>query len=213
MSNYKPPYTITNKMLEYVSSISEKVGNLKGYSHLEVKPHLRRNNRIKSIHSSLKIEANSLSLSEVRDVINGRMARLWHTVLLYQWRDIFEYIPLESQIEKFQNEYYDAIAACHVNGNSDMFIEFMLEQIDNILDEVTEQFEQSALDMSEYVQRMLAVMEYDIPYTAVGIMEKLGLKSRETFRKNYMNPALELGIVQMTIPDKPNSRNQRYVRK
>ena len=44
-------------------------------------------------------------------------------------------------------------------------------------------------------------------------MEKLGLKSRETFRKNYMNPALELGIVQMTIPDKPNSRNQRYVRK
>ena len=330
MSNYKPPYTITNKMLEYVSSISEKVGNLKGYSHLEVKPHLRRNNRIKSIHSSLKIEANSLSLSEVRDVINGRivlgdrqeiqevknaymaygeikkidpynledlkkihgvmtagivhesgnfrkgeegvfsgetcifiapppnmvpdlmedlfawmrknkevihplilsaifhyefvfihpfpdgngrMARLWHTVLLYQWRDIFEYIPLESQIEKFQNEYYDAIAACHVNGNSDMFIEFMLEQIDNILDEVTEQFEQSALDMSEYVQRMLAVMEYDIPYTAVAIMEKLGLKSRETFRKNYMNPALELGIVQMTIPDKPNSRNQRYVRK
>ena len=72
MTNYKPPYTITNKMLEYVSSISEKVGNLKSYSHLDTKPHLRRNNRIKSIHSSLKIEANSLSLSEVRDVINGR---------------------------------------------------------------------------------------------------------------------------------------------
>jgi hypothetical protein len=47
----------------------------------------------------------------------------------------------------------------------------------------------------------------------IWLMEKLGLKSRETFRKNYMNPALELGIVQMTIPDKPNSRNQRYVRK
>ena len=330
MTNYKPPYTITNKMLEYVSSISEKIGKLKSYSHLDTKPHLRRNNRIKSIHSSLKIEANSLSLSEVRDVINGRtvlgnrqeiqevknaymaygeikkidpynvknlkkihgvmtagivhesgnfrkgeegvfsgencifvapppnmvpdliedlfawmrenkkvvhplilsaifhyefvfihpfadgngrMARLWHTVLLYQWRDIFEYIPLESQIEKFQNEYYDAIATCHVNGNSDVFIEFMLEQIDKILDEVTEQFEQSAADMSEYVQRMLAVMEYDIPYTAVAIMEKLGLKSKETFRKNYMNPALQLGIVKMTIPDKPNSRNQRYVKK
>ena len=330
MSDYKPPYTITNKMLENVSFISEKIGKLKSYSHLDARPHLRRNNRIKSIHSSLKIEANSLSLAEVRDVINGRivlgdrqeiqevknaymaygeieeidpysledlkkihgimtagivhesgdfrkgeegvfsgkacifiapppnmvphlmkdlfdwmrenkevihplilsaifhyefvfihpfsdgngrMARLWHTVLLYQWRDIFEYIPLESQIEKFQKEYYDAIAACHVNGNSDVFIEFMLEQIDKILDEVTEQFEQSALDMSEYVRRMLAVMEHDIPYTAVAIMEKLGLKSRETFRKNYMNPALELGIVKMTIPDKPNSRNQRYVRK
>ncbi|MFQ7338586.1 MAG: Fic family protein [Roseburia faecis] len=47
----------------------------------------------------------------------------------------------------------------------------------------------------------------------IWLMEKLGLKLRETFRKNYMNPALELGIVQMTIPDKPNSRNQRYVRK
>ena len=56
------------------------------------------------------------------------------------------------------------------------------------------------------------MLEYDIPYTAVAIMEKLGLKSRETFRKNYMNPALEIGIVKMTIPDKPNSRNQRYVR-
>lgn len=47
----------------------------------------------------------------------------------------------------------------------------------------------------------------------IWLMEKLGLKLREKFRKNYMNPALELGIVQMTIPDKPNSRNQRYVRK
>ena len=47
----------------------------------------------------------------------------------------------------------------------------------------------------------------------IWLMEKLELKLRETFRKNYMNPALELGIVQMTIPDKPNSRNQRYVRK
>lgn len=44
----------------------------------------------------------------------------------------------------------------------------------------------------------------------IWLMEKLGLKSRETFRKNYMNPALELGIVQMTIPDKPNSRNRHH---
>lgn len=330
MTNYKPPYTITNKMLEYVSSISEKIGKIKSRGQLDAKPHLRRNNRIKSIHSSLKIEANSLSLSEVRNVINGRivlgdmqeiqevknaymayekiqridpynvndlkkihgimtagivqeagnfrrgeegvfsgetcifvaqppnmvpeliqnlftwmaenkqgihplilsaifhyefvfihpfadgngrMARLWHTVLLYQWRDIFEYIPLESQIEKFQRDYYNAITQCHVNGTSNIFIEFMLEQIDKILDEVSEQLEKSNLDVSEYVKRMLAVMEYDIPYTTATIMEKLGIKSRETFRKNYMNPALGLGIVEMTIPDKPNSRNQRYIKR
>ena len=59
MGEYKPPFTITNKILSYVSSISEK-------------PHLRRNNKIRSIHSSLKIEANSLTLGQVRDVINGK---------------------------------------------------------------------------------------------------------------------------------------------
>ena len=61
---------------------------------------------------------------------NGRMARLWHTAILSKWKPIFEYIPIESQIEKFQDEYYEAIARCHVNGESTVFIEFMLRQID-----------------------------------------------------------------------------------
>ena len=329
MSDYIPPYTISNKMLELVSEISEKVGRITSHKELESKPHLRRNNRIRSIHSSLKIEANSLSLNDVRDVINGhlvlgdqkeiqevknayaayekipeidptsisdlkrihgiltyrtvsesgvfrkgnegvfsgsecifvaspqhminelmrdlmqwvkenegvihplilsaifhyefvfihpfadgngRMARLWHTVLLYRWRNVFEYIPLESQIERFQNEYYDAIAVCHTKGNSDIFIEFMLNMINQILDEVILQVNRSNSEVSEYVKRMLAVMEYDVPYTSNSIMEALGLKSKETLRKNYINPAMELGLIKMTLPDKPNSRNQRYVK-
>ena len=60
-------------MLELVSEISEKVGRITSHKELESKPHLRRNNRIRSIHSSLKIEANSLSLNDVRDVINGHL--------------------------------------------------------------------------------------------------------------------------------------------
>ena len=329
MSNYVPPYTITNKMLELVSDISEKVGKISSHKELESKPHLRRNNRIRSIHSSLKIEANSLSLSEVRDVINGhlvlgnqkeiqevknayaayekiseinpssisdlkrihgimtnrtvhesgvfrqgeegffsgekcifvappanmvselmkdllswvkknegivhplimsavfhyefvfihpfadgngRMARLWHTVILYRWRSVFEFIPLESRIERFQSEYYDAIAKCHVNGNSNVFIEFMLEMIDQVLDEVISQVNKANANTSEYVNRMLEVMEYDVPYTSNTIMELLGLKSKETLRKNYLNPAMELGLVRMTLPDKPNSKNQRYIK-
>lgn len=329
MSEYSPPYTISNQMLELVASISEKVGKISSHNGLESKPHLRRNNRIQSIHSSLKIEANSLSLSEVRDVINGqlvlgsqkeiqevknaynayeqiedinpfsstdlkkihsimthlvveesgvfrkgeegvfagdkcifvappprmvpelmknlfswmkknrdnvhplimsavfhyefvfihpfadgngRMARLWHTVFLYNWRKVFAYIPLESRIEKFQEDYYDVIAKCHINGNSDLFIEFILKQIDQILDDIIIQVNKSGADMSEYVIRMLNCMEYDIPYTANSIMKQLGLKSKETFRKNYMNPAMELGLVQMTLPDKPNSKNQRYIK-
>ena len=73
MGEYKPPFSITNEILLYVSSISEKIGRITAISNLESKPHLRKNNRIKSIHSSLKIEANSLSLGQVRDVINGKM--------------------------------------------------------------------------------------------------------------------------------------------
>ncbi|MFW5671323.1 MAG: Fic family protein, partial [Acetivibrio ethanolgignens] len=143
---------------------------------------------------------------------NGRMARLWHTVILYRWRSIFAYIPLESQIEKFQDDYYDAIAQCHVNGNSDIFIEFMLEKIDQALDDVILQVNKSNAGTSEYVKRLLECMEYDVPYTANAIMERLGLKSKETLRKNYLKPAMELGLVNMTLSDKPNSRNQRYVK-
>ena len=143
---------------------------------------------------------------------NGRMARLWHIVILYRWRNIFEYIPLESQIERFQTEYYDAIAQCHVNGNSDVFIEFMLDMIDQILDEVILQINKSNADTSEYVKRMLDVMEYDVPYTSNAIMEALGLKSKEALRKNYIKPAIELGLIRMTLPDKPNSKNQRYIK-
>lgn len=56
-------------------------------------------------------------------------------------------------------------------------------------------------------------MEYDISYTANEIMEKLEIKSKENFRKNYINPALSMGMVEMTIPDKRNSKNQRYIKR
>ena len=99
-----------------------------------------------------------------------------------------------------------------MQGESTLFIEFMLLQIDKILDEIGEQMKEDSEYMTEYLKRMLAVMEYDVPYTASGIMKLLGLKSKETFRKNYMNPALKHNLVRMTIPDKPRSRNQRYVK-
>lgn len=329
MGDYKPPFQITNAMLQLVSSISEKVGELSLFVHSDTMPRLRKNNRIRSIHSSLKIEANSLSLTQVRDVIggkvvlgeqkeiqevknayaayeqlnafdpysiedlkrlhgimtkytveesgefrkgeegvfngdicifmappakrvpklmddlfawmkkenkavhplimsavfhyefvfihpftdgNGRMARLWHTAILARWNPLFADIPIESQIEKFQEEYYQAISSCHETGNSDAFIEFMLRQIDSILDEVSKQTIKDGLELSEYVKHLLSVMKFGVPYTAVAIMKKLGLKSKETFRKHYLNPAMKLHLVEMTEPDKPTSRNQRYYR-
>ena len=308
MGKYKPPFTITNKILSHVASISEKIGRITAISNLEAKPHLRKNNRIKSIHSSLKIEANSLTFGQVRDVINGktvfgeqreiqevknayaayerlseinpynirsgeegvfngnqcifmappaqlvpqlmdelftwmkeakdnvhplilssvfhyefvfihpfsdgngRMARLWHTAILSDWKPVFEYIPIESQIEKFQDEYYDAISRCHVAGESTIFIEFMLAQIDKILDDISVQISEKNEYLPEAVQKLLEAMEYDVPYTSKALMEKLGLSSKEGFRRNYLHPSLKMNLIQMTIPDKPNSRNQRYVK-
>lgn len=329
MEEYKPPFTITNEILSHVSSVSEKIGRITATNNLEAKPHLRRNNRIKSIHSSLKIEANSLTLGQVRDVINGRavlgaqreiqevknayavyerfseidpyniqhlkrfhgimtkylveesgefrlgeegvfngdqcifmapparfvpqlmeelfdwmkkaqgtvhplilgcvfhyefvfihpfsdgngrMARLWHTAILSRWKPVFEYIPIESQIEKFQNEYYEAIARCHVAGESTIFIEFMLSQIDKILDEISVQLSEENENLSEMIKRLLEVMEYGVPYTSKVLMDKLELKSREGFRRNYLHPAIALNLIRMTIPDKPNSRNQKYIK-
>lgn len=144
---------------------------------------------------------------------NSRMARLWHTAILSKWKPIFEYIPIESQIEKFQDEYYDVIAKCHVDGASTVFIEFMLSQIDKILDDVSVQISEDHEQLSEYIKKLLEVMEYDIPYTSKALMEKLGLKSKEGFRRKYLRPAVDMNLICMTIPEKPNSRNQRYLKK
>ena len=73
MERYEPPFTITNRMLKSTASISEKLGRIETWRTLERQPHLRRNNRIQSVHASLKIEANSLSLDNVRDVLNDRI--------------------------------------------------------------------------------------------------------------------------------------------
>lgn len=70
---YKPPFTISNLMLSMTISIAEKLGKIETYNSLKRMPILRRNNKIRSIHSSLAIEANSLSLDDVRDVISGNL--------------------------------------------------------------------------------------------------------------------------------------------
>ncbi|MDP3387580.1 MAG: hypothetical protein Q8S24_10115 [Eubacteriales bacterium] len=56
---------------------------------------------------------------------------------------------------------------------------------------------------------MLAVIG-DKEYSTKELMELLGLKHRPTFRDNYLLPALKLGLIEMTIPDKPNSSKQKY---
>ena len=276
---YKPPFTITSKMLDKAISITESIGRISNYQTLKRMPVLRRNNMIRSIHSSLAIEHNSLSLEQVRDVIadklvigdkkeiqevknaydtyeaidsfdcfkerdlllahkkltnliigdsgkyrnhaegvfdgenvifvappanmvselmsnlfnwlsldtetpllikscifhyefvfihpftdgNGRCARLWQNVVLMKWNSLFKYIPIESVIEKYQAKYYEVIGLCHKNGDSNLFIEFMLDVIDETLKEVLDNVKKEEKNISDQVNKLLEVMEYHIP--------------------------------------------------
>ena len=72
MERYVPPFTVTIQMMNQMAEIAEKIGKISNYHSFETKPYLRRNNRIRSVWSSVAIEANSLSLDEVRGVINGK---------------------------------------------------------------------------------------------------------------------------------------------
>ena len=328
MDNYIPPFDITNIMLDRISSIMKKIGKLDNYKDLNKMPVLRRNNRIRSIHSSLAIEANSLSFEQVKDIIdgktvigpqdeiqevknayeayklikevnqysikdlkkvhgvmtyltvdesgefrkgnegvfdengncihvcpppeqvdglmkqlfnwiktnngivhplilssvfhyefvfihpfkdgNGRTARLWQNVILSNWEEIFEYVPIESQIKKYQEKYYSAIANCDHNGNSTEFIEFILKMIDETLEDLMDSTSVQANHVSSYVNKLLDVMESGAAMTTSELMEKLNMKSRISFRDNYLSPALENGLIKMTNPDKPTSKNQMY---
>ena len=83
---------------------------------------------------------------------------------------------------------------------------------DQILSEVMVQIKDHDEQISEGIRNMLDVMEYDGHYTGKTLMEKLGLKSKEGFRRNDLHPAIQMNLIRMTVPDKPNSRNQRYIR-
>ena len=72
MKNKQPPFQITNKIIDEVAEISELTGRLSARDHLSSNPNLRRTNRIRTIHGSLAIEQNTLSLEQVTAVLNGK---------------------------------------------------------------------------------------------------------------------------------------------
>ncbi|MEG2541516.1 MAG: Fic family protein [Clostridia bacterium] len=325
MENYIPPYDITDEMLELTSEIMESLGQLSGVNDLEKLPRLRRVSRIKSIHSSLAIENNTLTIEQVTDVIagkrvlgpqgdisavknafnaynqldavnpydindllkihgimmnglalevghlrtaqvgvynekgdvihiapsqsmvpelmfdlfawiknskaqmlikssvfhyefefihpfrdgNGRMGRLWQTVLLASWKPIFEWIPVESIIKDNQEKYYEAIRLSTNEGKSNHFIVFMLSAINSAIKDIANDTSRHYNHINKQIAALLGVMD-NYPMTALEIMEKLKLKSRDGFRKNYLIPAIQAGLIGLTVPEKPTSRNQMY---
>ncbi len=140
---------------------------------------------------------------------NGRTARFWQNAILSKYDKIFEVVTIENMIEKNQQEYYDAIAKAHVDGESTVFVEFMLDMINKALDELNMVANMIKTEASVNVKRLLENMEEE-PMTANEIMFKLDVKHKDTLRNKYLNCAIRDGYVQMTIPDKPKSKNQRY---
>lgn len=325
MDNYVPPYDITEEMLELTSEIMEILGEFNSVNDLDKLPRLRRVSRIKSIHSSLAIENNTLTLQQVTDVIegkrvlgpeddilavknafnvyktldnikpfslkdltkahgimmkslveeagqirtspvgvinqdgkvihiappanmvnnlinqlldwvttsktqmlikssifhyefefihpfrdgNGRMGRLWQTALLASWKPIFKWIPIESIIKDNQEEYYNAITLSTSEGKSNRFIIFMLKVIKSALLDIVKDTRNHYNHINNQISALMAVVE-SYPMSLTELMQKVGLKSRDTFRKNYILPALEAGLIGMTEPNKPKSKNQKY---
>lgn len=330
MSEYKPPFHMTDRITNLVAEISEQIGRIRVLSHGNLNPHLRKENRIRTIHSSLAIEHNSLSLEQVTAIVdgrhilgnpneirevknaydayemmlslnpysvkdllkahsmmmdglipengkfrsggvgvfdgdvvvhmappaslvpeeiedlfswyrsseihplirsaifhyefefihpfadgNGRMGRMWHSLLLGNWNELFYWLPIEELIRSRQQEYYDALGKSDKEADSSAFVELMLEIILDTLKETTvvgKTGDDGTASLSTSVKKLLDAMG-DEELSAAEIMGRLELSHRPTFRKNYLNPALDQKLIEMTIPDKPSSRNQKYRKK
>ena len=134
---------------------------------------------------------------------------MWHTLLLGKWKELFYWLPIEEIIQSRQKEYYEAFNKANNASDSSCFVTLMLEIIrdtlrntDQVSDQVTDQVDSS-------VQRLLSVLG-DETLSAAEIMKRLGFSHRPSFKKNYLDPALEAHLIERTIPDKPNSSKQRY---
>lgn len=135
---------------------------------------------------------------------NGRVGRLWQTLILGQWRDIFYSLPIENTIKDHQQDYYATLATADNEAECTVFIEFMLKIIlasINLTDPV-----------SDPVEKLLSVMG-DGYLSSAQIMAKVGLLHKPTFRKNYLLPALKQDVISMSYPNTPNSPKQKYIRK
>lgn len=147
---------------------------------------------------------------------NGRMGRLWQTLILSNWNPIFANIPVESLIYQNQKAYYEALQASTDRTDSAPFIEFILQMIlDAILDSTqndqatAQDGDHVAAQASDQVKRLISAMKQE-DYTLAELMKLLGLTHRATFQKNYLNPAIEAELIKRTIPDKPKSPKQQY---
>jgi len=136
---------------------------------------------------------------------NGRVGRLWQTLILTRWNPLFAYIPVESLIHEHREDYYQALQKSTEQTDCAPFIAFILRMIFSAVSYITPQV---APQVTPQVKRLLQTMQGEM--TRAQLQNALGLRDRKSFHERYLKPALSEGLIEMTIPEKPNSRLQRY---
>lgn len=134
---------------------------------------------------------------------NGRIGRLWQTAVLARWKPQLAFLPVETVVHDRQVEYYKALAASDAQADVAPFAEFILQAL-------MEAVSVGSDPVSDPVKRLLSVI---MPADTVGVqdlMSRLKLAHKTNFRRNYLQPALDAGVLAMTQPDSPHSPTQRY---
>jgi len=136
---------------------------------------------------------------------NGRMGRLWQSLILDKWNPIFAHLPVESLVFERQEAYYRGLQESTQQSDSAPFIVFMLSALYDVLvstaPQVTPQVTPQVLELLRVVKLVASRAE---------LQAELGLRDRKSFLERYLRPALTLGLLEMSVPNKPNSRLQKY---
>lgn len=144
---------------------------------------------------------------------NGRMGRLWQTLILSQWRSVLAYLPVEAVIREQQDAYYAALSAADQLAESTPFVEFMLQALSVALKEAAaaESVTDLVTDLvTDPVAKLLAALHVNGPLKISDLMVEVGLAHKATFRANYLKPALAADLIEMTHPESPSSPAQKY---
>lgn len=112
---------------------------------------------------------------------NGRLARYWVNLMLIKYDSNFEFIPIEEEMYLKQEEYYSSIAQCHINGNANVFIKFILNIINSSLDKI---IKNNNFAINEIQKKIIELVVNDKYITQNLIAEKLGVNVR-TIKRNF----------------------------
>ncbi len=139
---------------------------------------------------------------------NGRMGRLWQTLILRNWKPLLAYLPVETVIRDRQENYYRVLAVADQQADATPFVEFMLGALRDAICEAMSTDQVTDQESDQVAALLHAIGSGELGSSA--LMQVLGLSHRPTFRINYLNPAMEDELIERTQPDSPRSPTQRY---